>query len=114
MGPFQALACARQHRMPDSGADRPKGRCHSPITTGDRLASWAVHDALHTVSSWRFAGPACSPTPSRPAPSTRVTGRGPRVLLAVGAVALAGSGVAPRYRFTWLPEIAPIQIAGPS
>ena len=42
-----------------------------------------------------------------------MTGREPRVLLAVGAVALAVSGIAPHDRPTWLLEVAPILIAGP-
>jgi putative membrane protein len=42
-----------------------------------------------------------------------VTGREPRVLLAIGAVALAVSGIAPHDRPTWLLEVAPILIAGP-
>jgi len=42
-----------------------------------------------------------------------VSGREPRVLLAVGAIALAISGVAPHDRLTWLLEVAPILIAVP-
>lgn len=42
-----------------------------------------------------------------------MTGREPRVLLATGAVALAGSVIAPHDRPTWLLEVAPILIAGP-
>jgi len=42
-----------------------------------------------------------------------VSGREPRVLLVVGAIALAVSGVAPHDRLTWLLEVAPILIAVP-
>jgi len=42
-----------------------------------------------------------------------VSGREPRVLLVVGAIALAVSGVAPHDRLTWLLEVAPIPIAVP-
>jgi putative membrane protein len=42
-----------------------------------------------------------------------VSGREPRVLLVVGALALAVSGVAPHDRLTWLLEVAPILIAVP-
>ena len=42
-----------------------------------------------------------------------MTGREPRVLLGVGAIALALSGVAPHDRLTWLLEVAPILIATP-
>jgi putative membrane protein len=42
-----------------------------------------------------------------------VSGREPRVLLAVGAIALAVSCVAPHDRLTWLLEVAPILIAVP-
>jgi putative membrane protein len=40
-----------------------------------------------------------------------VTGREPRALLAVGAVALVVSGLAPHDRLTWALEVAPILIA---
>ncbi len=42
-----------------------------------------------------------------------MSGREPRVLLVVGAIALAVSGVAPHDRLTWLLEVAPIPIAVP-
>ena len=42
-----------------------------------------------------------------------MSGREPRVLLVVGAIALAVSGVAPHDRLTWLLEVAPILIAVP-
>jgi putative membrane protein len=42
-----------------------------------------------------------------------VTGREPLTLLAVGGVALAVSGIAPRDRLTWVLEVAPILIAAP-
>jgi putative membrane protein len=42
-----------------------------------------------------------------------VTGREPLALLAVDAVALAVSGIAPRDRLTWVLEVAPILIAAP-
>ena len=42
-----------------------------------------------------------------------MSGREPRVLLVVGAIALAVSGVAPHDRLTWLLEVAPILIAMP-
>ncbi len=42
-----------------------------------------------------------------------MSGREPRVLLVVGALALAVSGVAPHDRLTWLLEVAPILIAVP-
>jgi len=42
-----------------------------------------------------------------------VTGREPRALLVVGAIALAISGGAPHDRLTWLLEVAPILIAVP-
>ena len=42
-----------------------------------------------------------------------MSGREPRVLLVVGALALAVSGVAPHDRLTWLLEVAPIPIAVP-
>jgi len=43
-----------------------------------------------------------------------VSGREPLALLAVGAVALVVSGVAPRDRLTWVLEVAPILIAAPT
>lgn len=42
-----------------------------------------------------------------------MTGREPRALLVVGAIALAISGGAPHDRLTWLLEVAPILIAVP-
>jgi len=42
-----------------------------------------------------------------------VSGREPLALLAVGAVALVVSGVAPHDRLTWVLEVAPILIAAP-
>ena len=42
-----------------------------------------------------------------------MSGREPRVLLVVAAIALAVSGVAPHDRLTWLLEVAPILIAVP-
>ncbi len=42
-----------------------------------------------------------------------MSGREPLALLAVGAVALVVSGVAPRDRLTWVLEVAPILIAAP-
>lgn len=41
-----------------------------------------------------------------------MTGREPRALLAVGAIALVVSGIAPHDRLTWGLEVAPILIAG--
>src|SRR5262249_29177555 len=82
----------------------PRGTCSppGPRTTCSTPGSW-----------WSCAGPACSPTPSRTGPSTRVSGREPLALLIIGAAALVVSGIAPHDRTTWVLEVAPALIAAP-